>query len=386
MSVRVPLFDLDYGPEEEQAVLEVLRSRWLTMGQRTELFEREFARYLGAGEAVAVANCTAALHLAVRALDIGPGDEVILPDLTFIATANAVLYEGATPVLADIVGPGDLTLDPADVEAKVTPRTKAIVVMHYAGYPCDMSAILAVASRHGLAVIEDAAHAPGARHGVAPVGTLGDVGCFSFFSNKNLSTGEGGMLTTREAAVAERARLLRSHAMTTSTVERDRGHAHGYDVLDVGYNYRLTEIEAALGSVQLAKLDAANDARAGIVERYRQRLAAVADVLVPFGPEYRASRPAGTRSAHHLMVVLLPDDLDRGRVVAHMDALGVQTSVHYRPLHTFSSPALAQLPAEGLDRTMSVKRRLLTLPLWPLMTADQVDIVVEALEESIGRA
>jgi dTDP-4-amino-4,6-dideoxygalactose transaminase len=384
VTIRVPLFDLDYGPEEEAAVLEVLRSKWLTMGDRTAAFEHEFAERIGGVEAVAVANCTAALHLAVKTMGVGPGDEVILPDLTFVATANAVLYEGATPVFADIVGAGDLTVDPSDVAAKVTPRTKAVIVMHYAGFPCDMDAIGAVAREHGFAVIEDAAHAPGASYAGRPVGALGDVACFSFFSNKNLSTGEGGMLTTADADVAARVCRLRSHAMTAQTVERHKGHAWGYDVVELGYNYRLTEIEAALGSVQLSKLEAANARRAKHVRHYRELLAGLPGVDVPFGEGYAAARPRGTVSAHHIMSVLLPAGADRLAIAKRLAERGIQTSVHYRPLHTFSSPALAAARAEGLDKVEAVAGRLLTLPLYPTMTAADVELVVGELGEVLA--
>ena len=194
MDWAIPLFDLEYDEREETAVLEVLRSKWLTMGEKTADFERSFAGVLGGGQVLATASCTAALHMAVRAAGIGPGDEVIVPTLTFVATANAVLYEGATPVFADVVGEHDLTIDPHDVAVKITPRTKAVIVMHFGGYPCRISEILAVAREHGLVVIEDCAHAPGAAYEGTSLGTLGDFGCFSFFSNKNMSTGEGGAI------------------------------------------------------------------------------------------------------------------------------------------------------------------------------------------------
>ena len=379
MKWRVPLFDLTYGAEEEQAVLEVLRSRWLTMGEKTEEFENAFAEMLGCESAVAVANGTAALHLAIRSLWICAADEVIVPDLTFVATANAVIYEGATPVLADIVGPHDLTLDPADVERKITEHTKAIIVMHYGGYPCDMDAILSLADMHGLAVIEDAAHAPGATYGDRRCGTFGHAGCFSFYSNKNVATGEGGMITLADPDVEGRVRSMRSHGMTAPTLVRHKGHAWGYDLRELGFNYRLTEIEAALGLAQLARLEAGNALRAARTARYRELLAAVPGVEVPFGQEWTAARPAGTTPAYHIMEVLLPAGVDRSAVQQQLADAGIQTSVHYRPLHTFSSPLLAAAPAFGLDKLNAVADRLLTLPLWPGMSEDDVDLVVENL-------
>ncbi len=254
MNLRVPLSDLDYGAEEEQAVLDVIRRRWLTMGAVTQQFESAFAELLGAGHAFGVANGTVALHLACLALDIGPGDEVIVPSLTFVASANAVLYTGADVRFADIVGPDDLNVSPSSIASQITSRTKAILVVHYGGYPCRMPEIVELAHRHGLAVIEDAAHAPGAQLDGRAMGTWGDAGCFSFFSNKNLAVGEGGMLVTGRADLAEKIRLLRSHGMTTLTWDRHRGHASSYDVVALGYNARIDEIHAALGLAQLAKL------------------------------------------------------------------------------------------------------------------------------------
>ena len=208
--MRVPLFDLEYDDRERRAVLDVLDSKWLTMGERTEEFERAFADAQGAAHAIAVSSATAALHLAVRAAGVGPGDEVVVPDLTFVATAHAAVFQGAVPVLADCPSENDLTISPDDIEAKITPRTKAIVPMHYARYPCDMGAIMRLAEERGIAVIEDAAHAPGATWEGRGLGTIGVAGCFSFFSNKNLSVGEGGMFTTEDADLARRFRLTRS--------------------------------------------------------------------------------------------------------------------------------------------------------------------------------
>lgn len=383
MGWSIPLFDLEYDEREEAAVLEVLRSKWLTMGEKTAEFEREFAAALGGGRVLATANCTAALHMAVRAAGVGPGDEVIVPALTFVATANAVLYEGGTPVFADIVGEHDLTVDPENIAAKITPRTKAIMVMHYAGYPCRMREILEIAREHGLAVIEDCAHAPGASYEGKALGTLGDFGCFSFFTNKNLSTGEGGAIWCRDGAAAEHVRLMRSHGMTAQTLDRHKGHAWGYDVVELGYNYRLTEIEAALALVQLGKLDDNNAARRRHVERYRELLALVPGLVVPFAGFEDAWAFEGV-SAYHLMVVLLPEDVEREPVQAALKDAGIQTSVHYRPLHTFSAPGLAAAFPVALGRIDAIAPRLLTLPLWPGMGDWAVEAVAGALRTAVA--
>ena len=278
---RYPLSDIDLGKEEEQEVLRVLDSRWLSTGPVTERFEKAFSEYIGGGYAIAVSSGTAALHLALVGLGIKEGDEIILPSLTFIATANAVLYVGGKPVFADIVSTEDFNISPEEIEKKVTQRTKAILVMHYGGYPCDMKAILRIAKRYGLYAIEDAAHAPGAEYQGRRCGLIGDIGCFSFFSNKNLVTGEGGMVVTRNKAWAERVQKMRSHGMEALSWDKYRGHLSSYDIGALGYNYRTTEIQSALGLVQLKKLDRNNKKRKRLVEIYRKELQEGEGILSP---------------------------------------------------------------------------------------------------------
>src|SRR4029453_12661615 len=216
----------------------------------------------------AVSNCTAALHLALLALGVGRDDEVVVPSLTFVATVAAVRYVEGVPVFCDVQSPENPTLDPGQLERSIGPKTKAIVVMHYAGFPCDMAEIMAIAGRRGLAVVEDAAHAPGSQYRGRSLGTIGDVGCYSFFSNKNITTAEGGMLTTSDSEHFRRIKLLRSHGMTTLSFDRARGHSTTYDVVEVGYNYRLDDIRAALGIVQLGRLSLDHERRVLLRERY----------------------------------------------------------------------------------------------------------------------
>ncbi|MFN2237364.1 MAG: DegT/DnrJ/EryC1/StrS family aminotransferase, partial [Anaerolineales bacterium] len=232
MNWLVPLADMDFDEQESQAVVQVIKSRWLTMGAVTQAFEDSFAAFIGVKHAIAVSNATVALHLACEALDIGPGDEVIVPSLSFVATSNAVLYTGADVRFAEVIGPQDLTISPASIESQITPNTKAIMVMHYGGFPCQMPEIARIAQHHNLAVIEDAAHAPGASVEGKTLGSWGDAACFSFFSNKNLVTGEGGMLVTNRDDIAEKVRIMRSHGMTSLTWDRHQGHAYSYDVVD----------------------------------------------------------------------------------------------------------------------------------------------------------
>jgi dTDP-4-amino-4,6-dideoxygalactose transaminase len=375
---RLPLADLDIGAEELDAVAAVLKSKWLTMGEVTERFERAFARYLGVRHAFAVSSATAALHLAHVALGIGVGDEVIVPSLTFVATANAVKYTGATPVFADVTSMDDLSISPASIEAAITPATKAIIVMHYGGYLCDMPAITGIARRHGLTLVEDAAHAPGSRLDGRAAGTFGEAGCFSFFSNKNLATGEGGMLVTDQDDIAERVRLLRSHGMTTLTADRHRGHAHSYDVVALGYNYRLDEMRSALGLVQLAKLETNNGRRRAITSHYRALLGGFGALTIP----YRGHRGI---SAAHLLPAILQEGIDRGRFMDVMRARGIQTSIHYPPIHRFTLYRAHNRPA-SLPLTDAIGAREVTLPLYPRMTAEDVELMSEAVGEALAAA
>lgn len=370
MKWKITLSDLDIGIEEETAIIRVLRSKWLTMGSETALFEEEFARKVGARHAIAVNNCTAALHLALLAAGVKPGDEVILPALTFVATANAVLYCGATPVFADVTSTDDLTVNPTDIARKITPRTKVILPVHYAGYAADMTAIKELAARHNLFVIEDAAHAPGASWEGNPVGSIGDVTCFSFFSNKNLATGEGGMLTTDDDNIASQLRLSRSHGMTTVTYDRHTGHAFSYDVVMTGYNYRITEIQAAMGRAQLAKLDRNNAKRRSLTQAYRERLKSYPGLEVPFTNREH-------ESSCHILPILLPVDVDRSAVQSVFKAEGIQTSVHYTPIHHFSMYR-DRYPAH-VPLVDALAHRLLTLPLHPLMHVSDVDSVSRVL-------
>lgn len=376
MNWCVPLSDIDIGEAEIGAVNEVLESRWLSMGGVTEEFEAAFAQQVGVRYAFAVTNCTAALHLAYAALEIGSGDQVIVPSLSFVATANAVTYTGAEPVFADVIAEHDLTIDPEDVERKITPRTKAIAVMHYGGYPCHMDAINRIAQQHNLAVVEDAAHAPGARYRGQACGALGDIAAFSFFSNKNLVTGEGGMITTNRADLAERIRLMRSHGMTTLTWERHKGHAYSYDVVTLGYNYRIDEMRSAIGLVQLEKLEANNRLRLQHVAKYRTLLDSVPGVTLPFAKH--------EDSAGHIMPIVLAKDADRLQFVDRLKAQGIQTSMHYPPIHLFSYYRDQYGTHVGtLPQTESIAMREVTLPLFPTMSTAQVELVATAVKSSI---
>ena len=376
MDWRIPLSDIDFNDDEAVAVQNVIKSRWLTMGKVTQKFESAFANYIQTKHAIAVTNATAALHLACLALGLGPGDEVIVPSLTFVATANAVRYVGAKPVFADIVSPDDLNISPSSINALITSKTRAIIVVHYAGYPCDMSAILSTAKQHGLFVIEDAAHAVGSELNGRKLGTWGDIGCFSFFSNKNMTTGEGGMLTTDNDDLAQKLGRLRSHGMTSLTWDRHKGHAWSYDVVDLGYNYRIDEIRAAIGIAQLSKVERNNDRRRKLSTMYRDALLEIVpQVSIPF------QNYPGITSAH-IMPILLPKDVGREEFMGRMKEQGIQTSIHYPPIHTFTS-FRNETPLD-LSITEDVALREVTIPLYPALTEKDVLAVVDAVSQALS--
>jgi len=370
---RVPQADLVLSDDEIAAVADTYRSGWIAMGPKTEQFERAFADYTGARHALAVGSGTAALHLICAAAGLGPGDEVIVPSLTFVATVNAIAYTGATPVFADIASLERPWLSPESVAAVVSDRTRAVMTVAYGGHPGALAELEAFARERGLLLLEDAAHAPGAwladgRH----VGTAGLAGAFSFYSNKNLPVGEGGMVVTDDDALAAQVRLLRSHGMTTLTWQRHEGHASSYDVVERGFNYRIDDPRAALGVKRLEVLEEHNEQRRRLDAAYRRELDAVPGVSPALPP------PAEGRSACHLFTVVLDEAIDRDAVRAELHARGVQTSVHYPPAHSFAIYRDAAAGA-ALPNTEEYARRALTLPLFPHMSDEQLGIVVEEL-------
>jgi dTDP-4-amino-4,6-dideoxygalactose transaminase len=374
MEWKIPLFDLNFGEAEKQAVNAVMDSKWISAGSKTAEFESRFAEMNGVQHAVAVNSGTAALHLAVLCLGIGPGDEVIVPSLTFAATANAVYYTGARPVFADVVSTNDLTIAPQDIEQKITPRTKAIMVMHYGGFACDMDAILAIADKYHLAVIEDAAHAPGATYKGKKTGTIGDVGAFSFFSNKNITTAEGGMLVTNNKDIANQARLLRSHGMTTSSYDRAQGHATKYDIRQVGFNYRLDDIRSAIGLVQLEKLAEDLRQRKALAGLYHRLLAGLAEITVPFAGKTDTS-------TNYIFPIVLNENcaIERDEFRARLEQVyGIQTSMHYPPVHKFTQYEDHRTVLPVTDYIVSHE---LTLPIYYAMTAEQVSYVCQSVRQ-----
>jgi dTDP-4-amino-4,6-dideoxygalactose transaminase len=366
----IPLFDVRLTDDDLRAVEETLRSGWLTMGPRTAEFEALFAEHLGVKHALATTNCTAALHLAYLAAGVGPGDEVIVPGITFVASAAAVRYCGAIPVLADVRGPHDLSLDPADAEQRITERTKAICVVHYGGYLGPVTELERLCSERGLALIEDSAHNPT----VAPTGL---ASCFSFFSNKVLGCGEGGLIATDDDGVAETVRSLRSHAMTTGTWDRHRGHQLSYDVVGLGYNYRLDEPRAALLISRLRGLDDDLRRRRELVHRYRTLLAGVDGLTVPY-----TDAEVDSSSCYVMPLVLDDPELQTPLRELMRERWNVQTSLLYPSVSEFSAYRDA---AGTLPRSERIARTQVTIPLFPHLDEADQDRVVTAVTEGLAQ-
>jgi dTDP-4-amino-4,6-dideoxygalactose transaminase len=374
MKWKVALSDLNFDHREQKIVSQVIRNRWLTMGEMVKKLERNFAEFLGVKHAIAVSSGTAAIHLALRALNIEPEDEVLVPSLTFVASSNAILYVGAKPVFVDITSLFDLNLSADDLENKITPKTKAIMVVHYGGYLADMDRIKKIAKKHDLFVIEDTAHAIGAKFRSKMAGGIGDIGCFSFFSNKNMATGEGGMIATHQDKYAEKIRLLRSHGMTSMTWDRHKGHAYSYDVTELGYNYRMTEMNAALGIEQLKKLRRSNRIRKSLVKIYIGNLEGTGGLSIPFLNYPRDS-------AFHLFPILLEKDRDREKFMQTLRRKGIQTSIHYPPVHKFSYyQKNLRASRNKLPLTEYVGAHEVTLPLHPLLKERDILFVCDQIK------
>lgn len=372
---RVPLAAPLLLESELREAMDAYRSGWLCMGPRTAELEKSMCAYTGAGHAIAVSSCSAALHIACLAAGLGPGDTAIVPSLAFAATVNAIAVTGATPRFAEIAAVEQPWLSAEAAEAAIEPSTKAIVAMSYGGHPGEIAALAALAERRGLALIEDAAHASGSWLDGRHVGTFGLTGAFSFSASKNLGIGEGGMLLTDDDEVARRARALRWHGISASTWERRRAAAPEYTVDDVGLNYRIDDPRAALVNARLRRLDEDNRQRAEIDAAYRAAFIG-ADGLTSV-----AAPPNGERASHCIFAIVLDEEIDRVAFRAHLSERGVETSVHFPPLH--NSQAYGG-PAGTLSLTEAFAARAVSLPMFPHMEEWQRELVVEATLEAVA--
>jgi perosamine synthetase len=375
--VRIPITRPHIGEEEAAAAAEVVRSGWLTQGKRTQEFEEALAEYVGARHAIVVSNCTTALHLALVVAGVGPGDEVICPSFTYIATANAVVHAGATPVFVDI-DPKTYNVTPEILEAAMTPRTKALMPVDQIGLAADLPAIMAVARRHGLVVVEDAAPSLGATVDGRKIGTFADLTCFSFHPRKSITTGEGGLITTEDDAAAERLRTIRSHAASTSAFTR---HASGTtdieEYRELGWNYRMTDVQAAIGLVQLGRLDGILAERRRLADRYSRLLGVDARVQVPYVPP-------GRPHTYQSYCVWLHGGASRATIMAALAERGIATrrgvmASHLEPFYRERYPDLS------LPVTEQASAETLLLPLYVGMTESEQDEVISALLAALDR-
>jgi perosamine synthetase len=372
----LPFHVPDIGDEEIAAVTEVLKSGWLTTGPVVKRFEEEFARYVGAKHAIAVNSCTAALHLALDALDLKEGDEVIVPTMTFAATAEVVLYFKAKPVLADCRRDNQ-NIDVAHVEKLITPRTRAVIPVHFAGHPVEMDLLSALAKKHGFAIIEDAAHTLPARHQGRMIGTIGDITCFSFYATKTITTGEGGMITTERSDWAERMRMMSLHGISKDAWKRYSSEGSWYyEILRPGYKYNLTDMAAALGIEQLKKCDAFVRTRAKYAALYAQGFSDLPEVLAP-------SASKDVEHSWHLYVIQLDLDrlrIDRAQFIAKLREANIGTGVHFIPLHMhpYYRDTFGYRP-EDLPNAHFLSQRIVSLPIYPKMTEADVRSVIDSI-------
>lgn len=376
MEYKIPLFKLNFDEEEIEAVTETIRSKWISTGPKCEELEKQFVEMFAVNYAVSMSNCTDALHLACILCGIGPGDEVICPSLTFAASANCIKYVGATPVFCDIVSPEHINIDPKDIERKITSKTKAIIVVHMAGFPAKMDEIMTIAHKHNLKVIEDACHGPLSEYKGKKLGSIGDIGCFSFFSNKNISTGEGGMLITNNEDLAKRAKLLRSHGMTTMSYQRASGHATTYDIVDLGYNYRLDDIRASIGVVQMNKLQSDLDKRIVIRNEYVKQLSSIDGITIPFADNTEFV-------SNYIFPIVLKDSTSEKRdsIRDKLHAAGIQTSVHYPAIHRFS---IYKEHKTKLPITEYVTENEITLPMYASLSNEEIEYIVKELNQALN--
>ena len=374
-SIKVPFIIPEITKNDKNAVLNALNSRLLTDGPKLRKFESIFAKFTGAKFAIGVSNGTAALHLSLKALGIGKGSEVIIPDITFVATASSVLLTGATPVLADV--DENLNILIPSIKKSITSRTKAIIPVHFAGKPCKINEITSIARKNRISIIEDCAHAIGARVNSKHVGIFGQAGCFSFYPTKNFTTIEGGMVVTNSKNIADFVRYARNHGITKTLTSRfSSGKPWDYDIKNSGYNYRLDEIRASLGINQIKRVKKMNLLRKKAADYYNKKLEDIEGVIVP-------GKSIGVEHVHHLYVIRITRKygITRDMLFQKLLKIGIRTSVHYKPLHMFTIFKKMAKIIDSLSNSVHVYSQILSLPLYPSISKKQQDMVINNIKK-----
>jgi dTDP-4-amino-4,6-dideoxygalactose transaminase len=374
-SIKVPFIIPEITKNDKNAVLNALNSRLLTDGPKLRKFESIFAKFTGAKFAIGVSNGTAALHLSLKALGIGKGSEVIIPDITFVATASSVLLTGATPVLADV--DENLNILIPSIKKSITSRTKAIIPVHFAGKSCKINEITSIARKNRISIIEDCAHAIGARVNSKHVGIFGQAGCFSFYPTKNFTTIEGGMVVTNSKNIADFVRYARNHGITKTLTSRfSSGKPWDYDIKNSGYNYRLDEIRASLGINQIKRVKKMNLLRKKAADYYNKKLEDIEGVIVP-------GKSIGVEHVHHLYVIRITRKygITRDMLFQKLLKIGIRTSVHYKPLHMFTIFKKMAKIIDSLSNSVHVYSQILSLPLYPSISKKQQDLVINNIKK-----
>ena len=376
-SIKVPFVVPNIEPSDKHAIETALKSNLLTDGPILRKFENELCKFTGSKYAIGVSNATSALHLSLKSLGIGKGDEVIIPNITFVATANAVLYVDATPVLVD-VNDHDINISIKSIEKSITKKTKAIIPVHFAGKSCDMLAIQKIAKKNNLKIIEDCAHALGTKFNKTHVGNFGKTGCFSFYPTKNLTTFEGGMVITNSKKIASKIRSMRNHGINKSLKERfSTGYPWDFDVSELGYNFRLDEIRSSLGLNQLKRLHKMNKLRQDASRYYKKQLKSINGIKLLDDPNLK------NNSCHLFVIKILKNFImDRNLLFKYLLKNGIRTSVHYKPLNKFSFYKSKSKIYSSLEVSEQLYSKILSLPLFPQITKRELDLVINTIKDS----
>lgn len=372
--LEIPYFKPWINQNDKNSVINALNNRWLTNGPILKIFENELKNYLGTKFSSGVGSATHALHLAMRSLGIGPNDEVIVPTFTFVATANAVRYCGAKPILVD-VDLDTFNISTNEIKRKITKKTKAIIPVHFGGQSCDMKEIIQISKKHDLHVVEDCAHSLGSTYGQKKCGSIGDIGCFSFYATKVITTGEGGLVTTKSKKIFEKIQLLRSQAMSIQAKDREKKAKWKYDVVDLGYNYRLDEIRSSLGLSQFQRLDEINKLRQKIAEKYDKKISKIKGITIPSTKKLR-------NHIYHLYTIKIDEEypLTRDQLFTKLHRNGIGSSVQYYPLHLMSEFKDDYKNKDDFSNSNILKDQVLCLPIFPKMTNKEIDFVVSILK------